>query len=430
MFKFSTSVTNWNFFGAYPRNTAPKSLSVLATTLSILLLVCDIPQTLAQVSQDHSDWVTTWTTSPSTLPPDEPNDNILDNQTIRLIVHTSIGGEAMRLRLSNTHGDRSLEIGAISVAQQVSGANIVPGSSQSITFSGQGSITIPRWATVISDPVAWEVPQSGNLAVSIYLPGESGFVSTHALSNQTNYVSSDGDHTTATALPIAEETPGWPFLTAIDVIAESPTRAIVTLGDSITDGWGSSDSANQRWPNHFAHRLYRDASIHDFAVVNAGISGNRVTTEANPTFGQNLQARFQRDVLTLANVSHIVLLEGINDIGMSSLSGELVSADQIISGYRQIITRAHARGIKVIGATLLPYEGAAYYTDAGNLVRMEVNDFIRSSGEFDGVIEFDTVVADPANPNRIRPDFTEDNLHPNDAGYRVMADSIDLDLFR
>ena len=430
MYKLINQTSNKYRFGANQRLSAPKRLSTLVSTLLILLLVYDIPQTLAQPSQDHPDWVTTWSTSPSTLPPDAPADNTLDNQTVRLIVHTSIGGEAMRLRLSNTHGDRPVAVGAVSIALQASGAELVPGSSRSITFSGQQAITIPRWATVISDPIEMDVPQSTNLAVSLYLPEESGFITTHALSNQTNYVSSVGNHAATTNLPVADESPGWPFLTAIDVIAESPTRAIVTLGDSITDGWGSTDSANQRWPNHFAHRLYRDDNIHDFAVVNAGISGNRVTTEGNATFGQNLQARFERDVLALSNVSHIVLLEGINDIGMSSRTAALVSAEQIIAGYRQIIARAHARGIKIIGATLLPYEGAAYYTDAGNRVRLQVNEFIRNSGEFDGVIQFDTVVADPANPNRIRPDFTEDNLHPNDAGYRAMADSIDLDLFR
>lgn len=407
-----------------------KSFPVLLSALLILLLFCTMPRGLAQVPQNHPGWVTTWTTSPSTLPPEGASDATLENQTVRLIVHTSVGGQALRLRLSNTHGDGNLKVGAISVARQSAGAGIVPGSSRIITFSGQNSLTIPRWATVISDPIELDVPASVNLAVSLYLPDNTGFITTHALSNQTNYISTSGNHVDASTLPIAQESSGWPLLTAIDVVAAVPTSAIVTLGDSITDGWGSTDSANQRWPNHFAHRLYRDQNIEDFAVVNAGISGNRVTTEASPTFGQNLQARFERDVLALSNVSHIILLEGINDIGMSSRAGELISADQIIAGYRQIIDRSHARGIKIIGATLLPYEGAAYYTDAGNSVRMQVNDFIRNSGEFDGVIEFDSVVQDPANPNQIRPDFTEDNLHPNDAGYRAMAESINLDLFR
>jgi lysophospholipase L1-like esterase len=404
--------------------------SITVAGLILLLLVSYIPPTLGQFGHNDPEWVTTWTTSPSTLPPAGAAEDSLENQTVRLIVHTSVGGRALRLRLSNTHGDRAVTIDSATIARQQQDASIVPATSQPITFAGQQAVTIPRWATVMSDPIRFDVPQSGNLAVSLYIPHDSGFITTHALSNQTNYISEPGDHSAAAVLPVAEQSTGWPWLTGIDIIPDQAVTAIVTLGDSITDGWGSTESRNQRWPNHFAHRLYADDSVADYAVINAGISGNRVTTEGNPTFGQNLQARFQRDVLALSNVSHIILLEGINDIGMSSRTGPLISAEQIIAGYRQIIARAHADGIKVIGATLLPYEGAAYYTEEGNRVRLAVNEFIRNSGEFDGVIEFDRVVQDPSNPNRIRPDFTADNLHPNDAGYRAMADSIDLDLFR
>ncbi len=393
------------------------------------VLMLAITFAYGQPEHNNPDWVTTWATSPSTMFPDEAAENTLSDQTVRLIVHTSVGGNALRIRVSNYHGDRALQIGAVSIARQGEGAGI-SGSSTSLTFSGKESITVPRWATVISDPVNFPVPQSGNLAVSIYLPGDSGFVTQHALANQVSYISQGGNHNTAASFPVAEETQGWPFLTAIDVMPSAPTTAIVTLGDSITDGWGSTASANQRWPNHFQHRIYADDSVSDYAVINAGISGNRVTTEGNSLFGQNLQARLERDVLAMSNVSHIVLLEGINDIGMSSMGGELVSADAIIAGYRQVIARAHARGIKVIGATLLPYEGAGYYSEDGNRVRNVVNDFIRNGGVFDGVIDFGPAVADPANPNRIRADFTEDNLHPNDAGYKAMADSIELDLFR
>jgi lysophospholipase L1-like esterase len=400
-----------------------------AGSFFIALLLYFSPQIQAQVSHEDPDWVTTWSGSPSTLPPDAPAGSGYQNQTVRLIVHTSAGGRAVRLRLSNTHGEKPLVVGSVTVARQASGAEIVPDSVRQVSFSSRQSITIPRWATVISDPIEMDIPPTANLAVSLYLPEETGFITTHALSNQTNYLSSEGNHVNSPALPVASETTGWPFLTAIDVLPEQPVRTIVTLGDSITDGWDSTESANQRWPNHFAQRLYQNSGIENFAVANAGISGNRVTTEQNPTFGQNLQARFQRDVLALSNVSHIILLEGINDIGMSARSAQPIEADQIIDGYRQIIARAHARGIKVIGATLLPYEGAAYYTEAGNQVRVEVNHFIRSSGEFDGVIEFDKAVQDPANPNRIRPDFTADNLHPNDAGYRAMAEIINLALF-
>jgi lysophospholipase L1-like esterase len=224
------------------------------------------------------------------------------------------------------------------------------------------------------------------------------------------------------------ETAAWPLLTAIDVINTNSISAIAVVGDSITDGWGSTASANQRWPNHFTRRLFADSGSKKYAVVNAGISGNRVTTQGNSLYGQNLQARFERDVLALSNVTHMVLMEGINDIGMSP-SGSLISAAQVIGGYRQVMARAHARGIKVIGATLTPYEGAAYFTPEGELVRQEINAFIRSGGEFDGVIDFEKAVQDPANPSRILPKFTEDNLHPNDAGYAAMANIVELHLF-
>jgi lysophospholipase L1-like esterase len=405
-----------------------RALKELQRCLLLLTVVAFLPVSHAQPGHDDPDWVTSWSTSPSTLPAQGEPENTLENQTVRLIVHTSVGGSAIRLRLSNYHGDRPLHIAAATVAQQAAAAQAT-GPISRLRFGGEEGVVIPRGATVFSDPLVFEVPQSENLAVSLYLPGNSGFITQHALANQISYISEPGDFSETSAMPVAEETQGWPFLTAIDVLPDEPTTAIVTLGDSITDGWGSTASANQRWPNHFQHRLYADDSVADYAVINAGISGNRVTTEGNALFGQNLQARLERDVLAMSNVSHIVLLEGINDIGMSA-SDELIEADSIIAAYRQVLARAHARGIRVIAGTLLPYEGAAYYSEAGNAVRQAVNAFIRSSGEFDGVIDFVPAVADPANPNRIRPEFTEDNLHPNDAGYRAMAESIDLDLFR
>ena len=384
-------------------------------------------------AQQHSDprWITTWATSPSTLPPTDEDYAEIEDQTLRLVIHSSVGGESARLRLANYHGDQFVHIGAVTIAVQAEGSTIQPASLQSVRFGGAKSVSIPRGAVVLSDPVAFNLPRLSNLVVSVYLPESSGFLTAHALSNQTNYISESGDHTTDTSLPVEGESPAWNLLTAIDVIHNEQVSAIATVGDSITDGWGSTLSGNQRWPNHFARRLFADNSIDNFAVVNAGISGNRVTTEGNSLFGQNLQARFERDVLALSKVTHMVLMEGINDIGMSS-SGDvqLISADEIIAGYRNIIVRAHARGIKIFGATLTPYEGAAYYTEEGEIERQAVNRFIRTSGEFDGVIDFDRVVQDPNNPGRIMPSFTQDNLHPNDAGYKAMADAIDLDLFR
>ena len=404
---------------------------LLQTTLLGFLFFNNV---IVQVqAQDHSDsrWITTWATSPSSLPPIGEDYEIVENQTLRLIVHSSVGGDSVRLRLANYHGDQPIHVGAVSIALQVEGSSIQDGSSEDVSFSGAQSVTIPRGAVILSDPVSFAVPELSNLAVSLYIPNPSGFLTAHALSNQTNYISEAGNHSSSTNLPVASESPAWNLLTAIEVIKEGAVTAIAPVGDSITDGWGSTLSGNQRWPNHFARRLFADSSITNFAVVNAGISGNRVTTEGNLLFGQNLQARFERDVLALNKITHIVLLEGINDIGMPSMeAGEPITAEEIIAGYRNIIARAHARDIKIFGATLTPYEGAVYYTEAGEQVRQEVNRFIRNGREFDGVIDFDAVVQDPNRPARILPIFTEDNLHPNDAGYKAMADAINLDLFR
>lgn len=411
----------------------PQYLRTPKQLVALLLMTVFVFSGAVSYAQEHSDsrWVTTWATSPSTLPGIEADEAVVEDQTLRLIVHTSVGGSGLRLRLSNYHGDRPMHIGAASIALHSEGSSIQAGSSRSIRFGGRESITIARGAVVISDPLAFDVPALSNLSVSLYLPEASGFLTAHALSNQTNYISEPGNHVASANLPVATESPAWNLLTAIDVINDDDATAIATVGDSITDGWGSTDSANQRWPNHFARRLSAETNVGNFAVVNAGISGNRVTTGGSTLFGQNLQARFERDVLALSKVSHMVLMEGINDIGMSATGGsELVSANEVIAGYRQIITRAHAAGIKIIGATLTPYQGAAYYSPEGESVRQAVNDFIRNGGEFDGVIDFDKAVQDPDNPARLLPSFTEDNLHPNDAGYKVMADSINLELFR
>ncbi|MBL4580225.1 MAG: SGNH/GDSL hydrolase family protein [Gammaproteobacteria bacterium] len=406
--------------------TKRSSFSLLAISLLLTALASN-PFTFAQ-EQNDPRWVTTWSASPSTLPGEDDPDNSPLGQTLRLIVHSSVGGSSVRIRLSNAHGNQAITIGAASIALQSSGSSIQPSTSKPLEFAGQSWVSIPKGAIVFSDPLNYDLPEMTNLSVSLYLPEDSGFLTAHALSNQTNYVSSDSDQTSSMDLSNRTETAAWPLLTAIDVINSNSFSAVVVVGDSITDGWGSTLSANQRWPNHFTRRLFADSSARKYAIVNAGISGNRVTSEGNSLFGQNLQARFERDVLALSNVTHIVLMEGINDIGMSP-SGDLISAAEVIAGYRQVIARAHAHGIQVIGATLTPYEGAAYFTAEGELVRQNINAFIRSGGEFDGVIDFEKALQDPANPSRILTEFTTDHLHPNDAGYAAMANIIEIALF-
>ncbi|MES3006767.1 MAG: SGNH/GDSL hydrolase family protein [Pseudomonadota bacterium] len=407
----------------------------LLTGLVVSTLFLGASQTpaFAQSAAQDVHWVTTWSASPSSLPPGLlPPEAVTDaftDQTLRLVLHTSIGGDVVRVRLSNTHGNKRLQIGSATIALQTQGSEVAPDSLTTLTFGGEESVTIARGGLVFSDPVAFTVPPLSNLSVSLYIPQASGTVTTHLAAAQTNYVVA-GNATMSAQLASPQEIPVWNYLTAVDVGRQDDITAIVTLGDSITDGVGSNTNLNNRWPNYLARRLLGTDNEPDFAVVNAGISGNRVLQENSPRFGENLQLRFERDVLALSGVSHIVLLQGINDIGMANMfPGEEVSPEEIIAGYRQIITRAHARGIKIIGATLTPYEGAGYYTEAGEVKRQTVNAWIRSSGEFDGVIDFEIPARDPTHITRMVPSYTTDKLHPNDEGYKAMAEAIDLTLF-
>lgn len=403
------------------------------TTLVLVLVLLGVAAPV--FSQQDLHWATTWSMSPSSFPPAFPPaadaaDTFTD-QTLRQIIHTSAAGDTVRIRLSNIHGDKPLQIGAVTIALQAAGASIVAESLQALTFSQRSSFTIPRGAVAISDPISFAVPAMSNLSISIYLPAGSGAATSHLATQQTNYVSGPGDFSSSTDIPDASEIVVWNYLTAVDVGRNDAISTIVTVGDSITDGVGSSRDSNNRWPNFLVKRLASATDMPVFAVANAGLSGNRVLHENLPRFGENLQARFERDVLALSGVSHVVLMEGINDIGMVSMfPGEEVSADDIIAGYRQIIARVKARGIKIIGATLTPYEGAAYYNVQGENKRQQVNNWIRNSGEFDGVIDFEDALKDFTYPLQIISDFTADNLHPNDAGYEAMANVIDLDLFR
>lgn len=414
-------------------------LKSIAQLLQLILVVALFTTTAVQPSYAQSlgssHWVTTWSASPSSLPPGLlPAEAIIDaytNQTLRLVVHTSIGGDMVRVRISNTHGNKRLHIGAATIALQAEGSAVVPGSLAALTFGGESSVIVARGALVFSDPIPFNVPQLSNLSVSLFLPEASGTVTTHLAAAQTNYVSGPGNLAASAAMPNVEEIAVWNYLTAVDVRTREAISAIVTLGDSITDGVGSNPDLNNRWPNYLARRLLNDDNAPDFAVVNAGLSGNRVLQENSPRFGENLQLRFERDVLALSGVTHIVLMEGINDIGMGGMfPGEHVSADEIIAGYKQIIARAHARDIKIIGATLTPFEGAAYFTEEGEVKRQSVNAWIRTSGEFDGIIDFEIPARDPSHITRLIPSYTADNLHPNDDGYKAMADVIDLNLFK
>ena len=412
-----------------------RKLLIKSRQLSSLFLMFALLAVAAPVlSQQNLHWATTWSMSPSSFPPAFPPAadaaDAFTNQTLRQIIHTSAAGDTVRIRLSNTHGDKPLQVGAVTIAVQADGSSIVADTLQPLTFSQRSSFTIARGAVAVSDPISFAVPAMSNLSISIYLPEGSGAATSHLATQQTNYVS-PGDFSSSTDIPDASEIVVWNYLTAVDIGRSDAISTIVTVGDSITDGVGSSRDSNSRWPNFLVKRLASAADMPTFAVANAGLSGNRVLHENLPRFGENLQARFERDVLALSGVSHVVLMEGINDIGMVSMfPGEEVSADDIIAGYRQIIARVKARNIKIIAATLTPYEGAGYYSVAGENKRQQVNSWIRNSGEFDGVIDFEDAIKDFTYPLQIISDFTADNLHPNDAGYEAMANAINLDLFR
>lgn len=408
--------------------TTKTSLRLVQQALAVMLLLC-ASITFAQ-SADPA--VTAWTMSPSSLPPAAEVEDSFNNQTVRQTVRLSAGGERIRLRISNQHGNKPLVIGALTVARQLEGSALDLDTVQAVTVNGQSSFTVPRGAVLFSDVVTYPVAAFESLSINVYLPQGSGAATTHRLAMQSAWVS-PGNTTQAADLPPGTQSISfWHYISAVDVFGSEARSTIVTVGDSITDGFGSSIDEHQRWPDFFAQRLRKESGLPVYAVANAGISGNRVLHELSPNFGENLLARFERDVLALSNVSHIILLEGINDIGMSASLAphQAVSAGQIIAGYQQVIARAKARGIKVIGATLTPFEGAAYFHEEGEQKRQQVNNWIRNSGAFDAVIDFERAVQDPANPRRLRAEFTTDNLHPNDAGYQAMADIINLEIFQ
>jgi lysophospholipase L1-like esterase len=387
------------------------------------------PQLHAE-SSTAGHWVGTWGAGAGG-PPLAAKRQPLSNQTLRLIVRTSIGGNRVRIRLSNEMGDSPLTIGAAHIALRANGADIDASTDRALTFSGSTSITIPPGAPVLSDPVDLKLPAQSDLAVSVYLPNQTGVATVHATASQANYVSQPGNFTGAASLPTQGTIHNWPFLTEVDVDGGAGAGAVVTFGDSITDGTRSTPDTNTRWPDFLARRLLALGGSGQLGVVNRGISGNRLLSDTGggSLSGRNGLERFDRDVLATAGVRYVTVLLGINDIGHSKESP--VTAVDLIAGYRQLISRAHEKGIAILGATLTPVGGSKYETPENEQLRQAVNQWIRTSGELDGVIEFDMVTRDPQRPERFLPAYDSgDHLHPNSVGYEAMGNAVSLALFR
>jgi lysophospholipase L1-like esterase len=394
---------------------------------------------LSVTAAEDSTWIETWTASAQPVwdaeffaPINIPRS--VRDQTVRQVATISVGGKRIRIGLSNEYGSKPLLIGAAHVATAGSGATIVPGSDRSVTFGGQTTVTIPPGSPVISDPVELPTASFGSVAVSLYFPEQTALTTFHWEGVQTAYISPNGDFCSDQTLKTDSTIKARLFLSGIMVETAPDASAIVTFGDSITDGANSTPDANHRWPDFLAHRL-AEASASNVAVLNQGISGDRVLSDR---MGVNALARLDRDVLSAPHAGTVVLMMGINDIGWPGTilaPGETAPPVQdIIEGYQQIIARAHLHGLRIIGATLTPFEGAleetpikGYYNPEKEQKRQTVNQWIRTSGVFDGVIDFDATVRDPDHPTRIQEKFDcGDHLHPNDTGYKAMADSIDL----
>jgi len=369
---------------------------------------------------------------PATAAPAAPVAGTLNNQTARMIVRTSIGGSRVRVEFSNAFGTAPLDMGAAHIAIRGQDSAIIAGSDRPLLFNGKRTARVLPGAVLLSDPVDLVVPRLGDLAISVYVPGDSGRASQHSQALHTTYIAA-GDTTGQMEMADATTTAAWYWISSVDVMAPADAGAIVAFGDSITDGTTSTVNANRSWPSLLAERLMTNPATANLSVLNLGIAGNRVLGDGA---GVSALARFDRDVLSQPGVKYLMIMEGINDMNGAGRggatqgatpAGPALTADDLIGGMKQMIERAHTHGIKVIGCTLTPYGNA---TDAVEAMRQALNRFIRTSGAFDGVVDFDKVIQDPNDPRQFRQGYNNtDKLHPNDAGYKAMADAVDLSMF-
>jgi lysophospholipase L1-like esterase len=403
--------------------TAVKSVFLLLGTLTLSL---DAFAVMPPVSR----WIGTWAASPEAQP---NTDDMLGkvSTTYREVVHVSVGGSSVRVVLTNELGLEPLTISAGDIAISVGGSAIEPSTTKPLRFEGQTSVTLPAGVKMVSDPVDLSVPALSDLAISLFIPAQTiSQVSVHSYALQISYVAS-GNLADARTFDAPTNITSWPFIREVEVESDSTTSAsIATLGDSITDGAASKIDTNGRWPDVLARRLQLNKSLSVIGVLNAGINGNRLLHDGD---GQSALRRFDRDVLTQAGVKYLIILEGINDIGhivSASTSDPPETAQSLIRALDQIVIRAHTHGIKVIGATMTPYENCKYASADGEKMRQTINDWIRTTKDLDGVADFDRIIRDPAHPTSILSIYDSgDHLHPNAAGLKAMGDGVDLSLF-
>jgi lysophospholipase L1-like esterase len=363
-----------------------------------------------------------------TPPPAATPASTLNNQTARMIIRTSIGGNRVRVQFSNAFSAAPLDVGAAHIAIRSKDSAIVAGSDRPLLFNGKPTARVLPGASLISDPVDLVVPKLSDLAISVYVPGSSGVASQHAQALHTTYISKDGDTTGQPEMADSTTTRAWYWISSVDVLAPADAGAIVAFGDSITDGTTSTVDANRSWPSLLSERLVANPATANLSVLNMGIAGNQILGDGA---GVSALARFDRDVLSQAGVKWLMILEGINDMNLAGRGGNApgpaLTADDLIGGMKQMIERAHTHGIKVVGCTLTPFGGAS---DSVEAMRQALNLFIRTSGAFDAVVDFDKVIRDPNDPRQFIKEYNNtDRLHPNDAGYKAMADAIDLAIF-
>jgi lysophospholipase L1-like esterase len=402
----------------------------LRSLIVILTVALSVPSLLAKSGEKK--WVGTWASSPLLDGKAKNAEELLavgaqSGATLREVIHVSMGGDMIRVRFSNLYGTSPLAIGAVEIAQTLKGVAIVPGTNKVVTFNGQPSVSIPPGALVVSDPTSFKLAALSDLTVSFFLPHPSGPVTEHQLGNATSYHVT-GNVVSSASLESPTTATSWYYLNGVDTLAPADAGAVITIGDSITDGAKSTIDTNQRWPDELARRLQADPKYRSLSVLNEGISGNKILLDGA---GPSALARFDRDVLAQSGAKYLLILEGINDIGRlhGAPDAGLTAAD-LISALNQMVVRAHGHGIAVIGCTLTPYHGAGYYTENGEAIRKAVNEWIRTGGVLDGFVDFEAAVRDPNHPDTFLPSVDPgDHLHPNDTGYKAMGDAIDLKLF-